>query len=108
MCKYTYLCAKYYLYNKLFSMPENKTDWKPPKNVAESHQKTLKEIGAKLEKLRKDVPASQFAKDLGISRNSYRQMEQGQIYFSMENFLKILNHYHISMKDFFTTDIENL
>ncbi len=89
-------------------MSKKKTEWKPPKNVNESYQKTLKEIGAKLEKLRGDIPASRFAQELGISRNSYRQMERGEIYFSMENFLRVLEYHGVSITEFFSKGIEEL
>lgn len=89
-------------------MPDKKVEWKPPKVVKKSHQKTMQEIGAKLEKLRNDIPASQFAKELGISRNSYRLMEKGEIYFSMENFLKVLEFHGVSISDFFSKDINEL
>jgi len=89
-------------------MPDKKVEWKPPKAVQESHQKTMMEIGAKLEKLRMDIPAKKFATDLGISRNSYRLMEKGEIYFSMENFLKVLEYHGVSISDFFASDIKDL
>lgn len=89
-------------------MPDKKAEWKPPKTVHESHEMTMQEIGAKLEKLRNDIPASRFAKDLSISRNSYRLMEKGEIYFSMENFLKVLEYHGASISDFFTKDINDL
>jgi DNA-binding XRE family transcriptional regulator len=89
-------------------MSDKKVEWKPPKAVQKSHQKIMQEIGAKLEKLRNDIPASRFAKDLGISRNSYRLMEKGEIYFSMENFLKVLEFHGVSISDFFSKDIEDL
>ena len=89
-------------------MTEKYSDWKPPKTVLESHKKTMQEIGAKLKKLRKDVPANRFAETLSISRNSYRQMEKGEIYFSMENFLKILEYHEVSISDFFSSDLDDI
>ncbi len=60
-------------------MPEDVPKWKPPKAVQKSHQKTMGEIGEKLEKLREGMSASKLSDDLKISRNSYRQMEKGVI-----------------------------
>ena len=87
-------------------MPEDIPKWKPPKAVQESHQQTMKTIGEKLIKLRGDQTASKLAEKLSISRNSYRQMEKGEIYFSMENFLKVLDYHGVDIHDFFASDIE--
>ena len=86
-------------------MAKQKSQWKPPKAVQDVHLKTLKQIGAKLEKLRGNMSALELSGKVGISRNSYRQMEKGEIYFSMENFLKILNYYGVDINDFFSSEI---
>lgn len=87
-------------------MAKQKSQWKPPKAVQDVHLKTLKDIGAKLEKLRGNMTALELAGKVRISRNSYRQMEKGEIYFSMENFLKILNYHGVNIKDFFSSDTD--
>ena len=89
-------------------MPDKSPKWKPPKAVKESHQQTMKIIGDKLIKLRGSMSAFELADKVDISRNSYRQMEKGMIYFSMENFLKVLDYHGVDINDFFTSDLDNL
>ena len=91
-------------------MAEKKTKWKRPKEVEPQHKDVLVEIGQKLEKLRnnKKLTALGLHDELGISRNAYRQMEKGEIYFSTYNFLKILDFYSIDLPTFINTDIENM
>ena len=81
-------------------MPE----YKKPKEVEPAHQFDLERIGKKLMELRvmKGIPVSNFAKELGISRNSYSQMEKGQIYFYSYNFFKLLKYHKIPLEDFFS------
>lgn len=84
--------------------------WKKPKDVESNHQGTLVDIGQKLEKLRtnKNLSASGLAKELNISRNAYRQMERGEIYFSTYNFLKVLDYHSLDLTTFIITGIEDL
>jgi transcriptional regulator with XRE-family HTH domain len=91
-------------------MAVNKTKWQPPKRVEEQDVAVIGEIGKKLEKLRENQGLSihAYAKDLGISRNSYTQMEQGEIYFSLRNLLLILSYHGIDLKKFIGTDIKDL
>ena len=91
-------------------MAVNKPKWQPPKRVEEQDVAVIGEIGKKLEKLREKQGLSihAYAKELGISRNSYTQMEQGEIYFSLRNLLLILNHHGLDLKKFIATNIENL
>jgi len=35
-------------------------------------------------------------------------MEKGMIYFSIENFLKVLDYHGVDINDFFTSDLDNL
>jgi len=83
--------------------------WKRPKEIEPQHENVMVEIGLKLEKLRnkKGLSASVLVKELGISRNAYRQMEKGKIYFSMYNFLKILAYHKIDLKTFIATPVDN-
>ena len=89
-------------------MPEDIPKWKPPKAVQKSHKQTMQTIGEKLIKLRGDLTASKLAEYADISRNSYRQMEKGMIYFNMENFLKVLDYHGVDIYDFFASDLDNL
>lgn len=91
-------------------MAINKPKWQPPKRVEEQDVAVIEEIGRKLEKLRakQGLSIHAFAKEIGISRNSYTQMEKGEIYFSLRNLLIILNHHGLDFKEFIATDIENL
>lgn len=91
-------------------MAEEKPTWKKPKQVENQHKGVLIEIGKKLVKLReaKGLSASGLASEYHISRNAYRQMERGEIYFSTYNLLKILDFYKIDLNTFIESDIENL
>lgn len=88
-------------------MAEESKSWKKPKDVETQHQDVMVEIGQKLEKLRtnKKMSVSGLAKELGISRNAYRQMEKGEVYFSTYNFLKVLDYHSIDLTTFFKSDI---
>ncbi len=91
-------------------MAVNKPKWQPPKRVEEQDVAVIGEIGEKLEKLREKQGSSihAYAKELGISRNSYTQMEQGKIYFNLRNLLLILSYHGLDLNTFIGTDIENL
>ena len=91
-------------------MADTNIKWKRPKEVEPQHKDVLVAIGQKLEKLRnnKKLSALGLHEELGISRNAYRQMEKGEIYFSTYNFLKILDYYSIDLTTFFKTDIDKL
>ena len=91
-------------------MAEQKPKYTPPKNVAKSHEAELRDIGKRLEKLREEtgLSISAYCNKIGIARNSYAKMEKGEIYFSLENLLFILNHHGLDLKKFLQTDIENL
>ena len=91
-------------------MIDNTRKWQKPKEVEVLHKDVIVEIGQKLEKLRitKGLSVSGLAKELGISRNAYRQMERGEIYFSIYNFLKVLDYHGIDLTNFIKTNIENL
>jgi len=84
--------------------------YKRPKQVAPEHQEIISEIGKRLEGLRKKrgTSAAFLCRVSNISRNSYRQMEKGEIYFSFENFLKVLNFHKIPIHNFFDKNFEKL
>ena len=79
------------------------SEYRKPKPVQPEHQKDLESIGLKLKELRtkKGVSASELSEEIKISRNSYGQMEKGMIYFSTQNFLRLLDYHEISIKTFF-------
>jgi len=91
-------------------MDSNDIKWKRPKEIEPQHKDVMVEIGKKLEKLRnnKKMTAYGLHKELSISRNAYRQMEKGEIYFSINNFLKLLDYHSIDITTFFKTDIKDL
>ena len=91
-------------------MAVNKPKWQPPKRVEEQDVAVIGEIGKKLEKLREKQGSSihAYAKELGVSRTAYNQMEKGEIYFNLRNLLVILNHHGLGLKKFIETDIEDL
>lgn len=77
--------------------------WQPPKEVLDENKQFLSSIGKELKVLRerKGVSIVKLSNELKISRNSYSQMEKGEVYFSVENFLKILHYHKISPIKFF-------
>ena len=91
-------------------MADNESKWQPPKQVEEQDVAVILEIGEKLKKLREKQGLTNhaYAKELGISRTSYKQMEKGEIYFNLRNLLIILNHHGLELKKFIETDIDNL
>ena len=91
-------------------MADNKTKWQPPKQVEEQDVAIIGEIGEKLKRLREkqDLSIHAYAKGIGISRTSYTQMEQGEIYFNLRNLLVILKHHGLDLKKFIETDIKDL
>ena len=80
-----------------------KKNWQPPKDVLPEHSDFLSGIGSELKRLRekKGLSISKLCKELSISRNSYSLMENGEVYFSMENFLQVLQYHKISPIKFF-------
>lgn len=74
------------------------------KEVIPEHKEDLDRIGKKLEALRKKKGTTviQLADDLDMSRNWYRQMEKGKIYFSAYNFLRLLKYHDITLEEFFS------
>ena len=81
---------------------ENKP-YQPPKQINPEHQSFLTLIGLKLKSLRdeKKINITGLSNELGISRNSYAQMESGKIYFNLLNFLRVLDYHKISASEFF-------
>jgi transcriptional regulator with XRE-family HTH domain len=73
------------------------------KEITPGHQELLNKIGVELQRLRKNknLSSSGLAKQVGISRNGYHQMEQGMVYFNFSTFLLILDFYQIPPLIFF-------
>ena len=79
--------------------------YQPPKEIKSEHKELMIKIGLKLEELRKDkqISSSGLAKEIGISRNAYHQMEIGNVYFNLLSLLQVLNYHQVSLPDFFNT-----
>jgi len=63
--------------------------YQPPKVVLAEHKEFMTRIGLALQNLRKqkDLSILSLCRETGLSRNSYSQMERGNIYFSLSNLL---------------------
>jgi len=74
-----------------------------PKVIAPEHQELFLEIGKQIRNLRKDKGISyiEMAEQIGISRNSYNQLELGIRNFQFITLLQVLKFYGISLDDFF-------
>lgn len=88
------------------SKPEKVQDesiYQPPKEVKPEHHEFLLTIGNKVQELRKNknLSSSGLAKQLGISRNAYSQMEKGKTYFYLLNLLKVLDFHNKAATEFF-------
>jgi transcriptional regulator with XRE-family HTH domain len=69
-------------------------------------EKVLKEIGARLKKLREDAGYSSyenFAIQHELSRMQYWRMENGKVNLTIKSLLTVLNIHRISIEDFFLT-----
>lgn len=83
--------------------------YKKPRNIDPSHKETMTQIGNRLLQLRteKNISALKLSETLGISRNSYRQMEKGEIYFSIHNLLKVMDYYSLNLAAFVNSESKN-
>ena len=74
-----------------------------PKEIPVSHQQVMTDIGKKLRELRKAKGLSyiELAEQIGISRNSYNQLELGISNFQFITLLTVLNYYNKNVADFF-------
>jgi DNA-binding XRE family transcriptional regulator len=85
-------------------MAENSTKkYQPPKMIQPDHQELMLKIGLRLVALRKvkGISSSGLAKEVGISRNAYHQMESGKVYFNVMSLLQVLDYHQINADDFF-------
>ncbi len=80
-----------------------KKKYQPPKKVKPEHKKLMLKVGRKLEILRKDkkISASKLSMEIGISRNTYSNMEYGKVYFNILTLLQVLDYYKVSSFEFF-------
>jgi len=71
--------------------------------IAPEHHELLIEIGKRLRELRKDkgISYKELAQQIGISRNSYNQLELGIRNFQFITLLEVLKYYEIELADFF-------
>jgi len=67
------------------------------------HQELMTKIGLKLQEIRKvnKITVSSLAKEVGISRNAYSQMERGLVYFNFEKLLLVLQYHKKDALEFF-------
>ncbi len=87
----------FYIYTKLFLM-------KNFDKISTEHKKILKDIGTELKALRTANGKSyiQLAKEIkSISRNTYNQMELGNINFQFSTLLQVLDYHGVSIHKFF-------
>ncbi|MGD0340498.1 MAG: helix-turn-helix transcriptional regulator [Bacteroidales bacterium] len=63
----------------------------------------MSSIGEKLQLLRKskNLSVSGLAKEIGISRNAYSQIENGKVYCNFLSVLQVLDFYQVDAKKFF-------
>jgi DNA-binding XRE family transcriptional regulator len=80
----------------------NKRKWQPNKQIKPEHKEFLTKLGEKLKKLRneKSLTAASLCKSLKISRNAYHSMEEGKVYFNIENLMLILDYYQLTATEF--------
>jgi len=74
-----------------------------PKEIPVEHQQMMIEIGNRLKQLRKSKGMGyiEFAKQIGISRNSYSQLELGKSNFQFISLLNILKYNETELCNFF-------
>jgi DNA-binding XRE family transcriptional regulator len=74
-----------------------------PKEINPKHQEMLNKLGEKLKELRimKNISSTGLAKEIGVSRNGYHQIEFGMVYFNISTLLKVLDYHKLSVSDFF-------
>ena len=74
-----------------------------PKEIAPEHQDVFRDIGRRIKELRKVKGLSyiELAKEIGISRNSYNQLELGMSNFEFITLLAVLQYHGIGLREFF-------
>lgn len=81
-----------------------KKKYQPPKEIKPEHKELMVKVGRKLETLRKGKKISviKLSKELGISRNTYSNMEYGKVYFNVLTLLQVLDYYQVAASEFFS------
>ena len=76
---------------------------KKPENLPKEQKELLIKIGKKLLRLRNDQKKGYetVAKEIGIPRNTYYQVESGNLNFQFSTILQIIKHYKMSVAEFF-------
>lgn len=74
-----------------------------PKEIEPEHQELMFEIGRRIRELRKKKKISyiDLSKEIGISRNSYNQLELGISNFQFVTLLVVLKYHNIGIEEFF-------
>jgi len=81
-----------------------KKKYQPSKEIKPEHKELMLKVGRKLETLRKGKKISAFrlSMELGISRNTYSNMEYGKVYFNVLTLLQVLDYYQVTAFEFFS------
>jgi transcriptional regulator with XRE-family HTH domain len=74
-----------------------------PADIDFRYKDLFLEVGEKIKDLRKtkDISYTEMAKEIGISRNGYNNLELGKSNFQFTTLLRILSYHNISIFDFF-------
>ena len=77
--------------------------WTPPKEINDHHKQLMTAIGKQMQKMRieKGLGIEKMGKEIGISRNTYSAMENGNIYFNISNLIRFCDYFGITVSDFF-------
>jgi len=75
-----------------------------PKEISHEHLQLMKLIGFKIKDLRtkRGISYVAMAKEIGLSKNAYNQLELGQVYFSISSLLKVLEYHNVKLSNFFS------
>lgn len=71
------------------------------KEIAPEHKVLLQELGKRIKTLRIDKKLGyiQMAKEIGLSRNAYNDIELGNSYFNFLSLVLIAKYHDISVSD---------
>jgi transcriptional regulator with XRE-family HTH domain len=69
------------------------------KEIAPEHKVLLQELGKRIRKLRneKKIGYIQMAKEIGLSRNAYNDIELGNSYFNFLSLVLIAKYHDVSI-----------
>jgi len=75
--------------------------------MTEHQLEAVKDIGRRIKKLRKEKKLSypQLAKNIGMNKNSYYDLERG-CNFTIRTLLTVLDYYQIGLSEFLCDDIQ--